>query len=266
MHIVYIDESGFALDWQASIQDQPFYVLAAIAIPVTNLRTMYENVRQGLNDLDLPGINARLIGLGEEMKAKDLDSGSGYWRGHEEHRGAVRDLMLSVPKSCSGCAFLIIVDKAKHLRKYTSPDEPDTLALKFLFERIQAFLEEKDSFAICIFDRNKREQALLTAAKNLILDGSFVSYWSPFYKTYIERILPLERILEFHTEDSRYSLGLQVADFYARISYSWRKNGKKADYPGWALIREQLYTRGSRVTGWGYKEFPEGGLDDEFGF
>jgi len=266
MHIVYIDESGFALDWQASIQNQPFYVLAAIAIPVINLHTMYQNVRQGISDLNLPGINARLIGLGQEMKAKDLDSGSGYWRDHEEHRIAVRDLMLSVPKNCSGCAFLVIVDKANHLRRYAYPDEPDILALKFLFERLQGFLEEGNSFAICVFDRNKREEVLLTTAQDLISLGSRISYWSPFYETYVEKILPLNRILEFHTEDSRYSIGLQVADFYARVTYSRRKNDKRPDYPGWALIREQLYTRDGKVTGWGYKEFPEGELNNELDF
>ena len=261
MYIVYIDECGFSLNWKKGLSEQPFYVLAAVAIPIANLRDMYEDIRRDLSALEIPGLDERMIGIGQEIKAKDVDRGDNYWQLHDEHRHAVRELYLGVVSKCSGTAFIVIVDKKEHFSKYAYPEEPDILALQFLFERLQGFLEAIDSFAICTFDKTPREEELLSHAEELIKYGSHITYWSNFYGIFIEKNLKLSRIFEFQMQDSKYSLGLQVADFFARHTYSWRKSGKDNSYPGWALIRKTLYERDGRVEGWGYKEFPGGTLD-----
>ena len=262
MYMVFIDESGFDFKWEETIEEKPFYVLAAVAIPMENLPEVYKNIRSSLEDLHIPGLDAKMIGIGQEIKAKDVDSGSGYWRNNKEHRDKVRDLFLGVVKKHSGTAFVITVDKQAHLDRYVSPIDPDKLSLQFLLERVQGFLVDQNSYAVCTFDKTSREKILLEHAEELIKHGSTVVYWSNFYGTFVEKNIELSRILEFHMQDSKNSLGLQIADFFARYTYSWRKKGKDHTYPGWVLIEESLYRRAGTINGYGYKEFPEGTIDE----
>jgi hypothetical protein len=65
----------------------------------------------------------------------------------------------------------------------------------------------------------------------------------------------MSNILEIHFGDSKYSLGLQIANFVARHTYSWWKSGKDENYAGWNYIKPKLW-RYPNHDGRGYKEFP----------
>jgi len=265
MYVVYMDECGFSFNWKEDIGEQPFYVLSAVAIPVKNVRLAYEDVRQSLGNLGIPGLDPHSVGWGEEIKAKELDRGEGYWSKNELHRQQIRELFLSIPCKYSGVSFIVVINKQRHIEKYVNPEDPDKLAIQFVLERLQGFLESENDVAICLFDKTKRESLIRNTVTELIKDGSWITYWSDFYQMFITKQLLISRILEFHMADSGYSIGLQVADFFARHAYSWRKNNKDPHYPGWELIKQSLYTHDGKVNGWGYKEFPEGGIDEANG-
>jgi len=255
MYAVFIDEAGFSWNWKEEVDQQPFYVLSAVMLPMDKLASTYNALRERVNELKIPGLDSQKLGRGIEIKAKDVDSGQGYWHNNEEHRNQVRDLFLSAPSEHGGNAIVVVVDKQAHIQKYVDPQEPHDLALQFLFERLQSYLEEKNSECICFFDRTTRDEFLINSATKLTMRGSHITYWSQFYSNYVEKWLPIPRILEFYIQDSKYSLGIQIADFFARYTYSKRKSGRD-DYSGWDLIEQSLYKRDGKLKGFGYKEFP----------
>jgi hypothetical protein len=262
VYVVYMDECGFSFGWKESIDEQPFYVLSAVAIPMEKIHPAYEEIRQSLENLQIPWLNMQMLGWGEEIKAKELDRGEGYWSKHERERQQVRELFLSIPYKYSGVSFIVVIDKQRHFEKYVNPEDPDKLAIQFALERIQGFLESENDVAICFFDKTKREPLIRDTVAELIKDGSWITYWSEFYQIVVAKQISISRIVEFHMADSRYSIGLQVADFFARHVHSWRKNNKDPNTPGWQLIKKSLYKQGDKIIGFGYKEFPEGGLDE----
>lgn len=82
-------------------------------------------------------------------------------------------------------------------------------------------------------------------------------YDSKAYGGFVQKHQTFSRILEFHFGQSQNSVGLQIADFFARVTYSWRKKDKDEQYPGWWHIKQTLYRNNDgKLEGFGYKEFP----------
>ncbi|MBT9260253.1 MAG: DUF3800 domain-containing protein [Clostridiales bacterium] len=256
MYLIFVDESGYVKNWDSdtSIHEQPFYILSAVAIPTTQIDSVYTRIRQRIKELHLPHTSADQLGHGEEIKAKSIDKGEGHWGKDPELRTRVRDSYLNQEEATY---FLVCVDKSRHKKNYSSPEDPSRLASRFLFERLQGFLEEQNAQGFVLVDKNKREEEQQQEyAAQLLTEGSGGIAFSKFYGTIYEWRLEFKNILEVHFGDSRHSLGLQIADFVARYAYSWRKAGKPSDYPGWSLILPRLYKYPNHV-GWGYKEFPK---------
>jgi len=259
MYLIFVDECGYSFRWKEEIENQPFYILAAVTIKTDNLQVVYETIRYNLRKLDLPNIRPDYLGKGSEIKAKDIDRGEEFWRENPEKREEVRAIYLSqLSELFQATVFVIIVDKKRHYEKYKNiAEDPEKLALCFLLERIQGFLTEKNSFAIILIDANKKiETQQKEQIKRLLREGSSGAYFNIFRWDWFEWQLKFNRILEIHFADSKYSLGIQIADFVARHIYSWVKHGKDPNYPGWQYIEGALYKRGGKSTGWGYKEFP----------
>jgi len=257
MYFIFVDESGYHPNWddENAIKEQPVYVLAAVAVPSGKLAQLYEAIRNGVDQLGLPEINGQALGRGEEIKAKDVDDGKGFWREKSYERERVRQIYLDQQATTY---FVVCVDKARHRDRYPSPRDPAHLALQFLLERLQGFLNENNEAGFVLIDANKRlEPELRERSSQLLLEGSWGIAVSRFYEelTY-EWHLKMSKILEIHFGDSRYSLGLQIADFVARHTYSWWKSNKDPGYPGWNYIEPRLYRYRKNYHGWGYKEFP----------
>lgn len=255
MYLIFVDECGYAKDWaeDSEILKQPFYILSAVAIPTTNIDSVYTRIRQRIKELHLPHTNADQLGHGEEIKARSIDRGEGHWSKEPELRTRVIDSYLNQEEAIY---FLVCVDKLRHKKNYPSPENPSRLASRFLFERLQGFLGEQNAQGFVLVDKNKREEEQQQEyAAQLLTEGSGGIAFSECYGTFYEWSLKFMNILEVHFGDSRHSLGLQIADFVARYAYSWRKADKPSHYPGWSLILPRLYKYPNHV-GWGYKEFP----------
>jgi hypothetical protein len=256
MYVVFVDESGYQQNWaeEASIKQQPVYVLSAVAIHSGDVQQVYETIRNGLNQLNL-GIDVQYLGRGKEIKANDVDKGGGFWGNNPSLRDQVRQIYLNQQATTY---FVVCIDKARHRDKYAFPEDPTLLGLRFLFERIQGFLNEKEQPGFVLIDYNKPlEPELREHSSQLLIEGSGGIAASRFYEsTYYTWYLKMLNVIEIHFGDSKYSLGLQIADFLARHTYSWWKSGKGQGYPGWNYIEPKLY-RYPCHHGWGYKEFPE---------
>lgn len=257
MHVVYLDEAGYTgSDWIAGMQEQPFYVLAAVAVDIARVDEMYQCARKEMASIGLPEYIVPL-GLGYEIKAKDIAKGNGWWQGHNTERNAVRDLMLTLPKRYDAYVITIVVDKERHKKRYSFPDNPYLLALQFALERMQLQLMATDEKAICIYDENDRlSNELSDYTTSLVREGSKIEYFSNAYEAYIKKRFQLTNILEFTHANSDSSIGLQFADFFASLTYQYYKAGKPKECGWWNTLTASLAKRNGEMTGIGLKEFP----------
>jgi len=135
MKLIFVDESGYSPNWTADIVDQPFYVLSAVCIDASLYPRMCDELRRDTALMGLPGL-AHPLGKGSEIKARAVARGEGWWQQHNDERNRFRDLMLSLPACYEGVAFVVAVHKDRHRNQYVWPEDPVTLAMKFLFERL----------------------------------------------------------------------------------------------------------------------------------
>jgi hypothetical protein len=251
-----MDESGYTFDWEADLHKQPYYVLSAVCLPAEELPTVYQETRSEVSNLNLQGVD-KPLGQGFEIKARDVATGSGYWRTHNEKRNVIRDIMLTAPKKYGGTAFVVVISKLAHRERYPNPVDPYQLSLEFIFERLQMYLSDINDYGICIYDQNKRlEDVLQNTAAALLREGSEQIYFSRFYNSLVIKTFPIDRIIEFSLSRSEYSIGLQIADFFATMTYTYVKEGKPSPCGWWDVLKSSLHRKDGRLQGVGYKEFP----------
>lgn len=255
MYLIFVDECGYQPNWSSdkAIRDQPFYVVSAVAMLSSTLPDIYTNIRSRIAQLNLPKTQADALGRGEEIKAHSVDKGEGFWGKNQYLRDAVREIYLNLTEVTY---FLVCINKKELRNRYSQPEDPATLSLQFLLERLQGFCQENNETGYVLIDLNKRREAEQRGfLSGLLRWGSGGIAVSKFYGYMYEWKLKMSNIVEIHFGDSKYSLGLQIADFVARHAYSWRRNNKDPDYPGWNYIEPRLY-KYPNPQGWGYKEFP----------
>lgn len=255
MYLIFVDECGYHRDWSSdkAIREQPFHVVSAVAIPSHALPNIYTNIRSRIAQLNLPETEADALGRGQEIKAGSVDRGEGFWGKNQNLRDAVREIYLNLP---GVTYFVVCVDKRAHRNQYSRPEDPATLSLRFLLERLQGFCKDNNQAGYVLIDLNKRQEAEQRGfLSSLLRWGSGGIAVSKFYGYMYEWKLEISNIVEVHFGDSKHSLGLQIADFVARHAYSWRKKNKDPNYPGWSYIEPRLY-KYPKHQGWGYKEFP----------
>lgn len=256
MKLIFMDESGYSPNWKADMDIQSYYVLSGVCIPADTYPEACQKIRTDIKNLNLPGA-VKPLGLGIEIKARDIARGEGWWQSHNQERNSVRDLMLSFPPKNDGVAFVVVIDKKSHFDKYISPEDPWSLSLRFIFERLQGYLFDKDDYGFCIYDQNKRlEAALQNSSTALMREGSEILYWSDFFNTQVIYTFDIDRIVEFSLGNSRNSVGLQIADFFATMTYFYHKEEKPSPCGWWDTLRDSLYKKDDKLEGIGYKEFP----------
>lgn len=195
MKLIFFDESGYSKNWKEDIDAQPFHVLAAFVVDAHRYIEACEQLRSQVAEIGLEKLNYPL-GLGFEVKAKEIAKGAGWWQQHNQERNALREQMLSFPLHSSGTTFLVVLDKSKHFEKYAFPDPPHEKAFQFMFERLQWYLLEQQDFAVCAYDQTKfLDDDLHNASIGLMRDGSPVSYFSEFYG-HVSQKFAIDRIKE----------------------------------------------------------------------
>lgn len=260
MYMVFLDEAGYSPDWKSDVENQPFYSLSAVCLPSDRLSEAYQDTRNTISSIDMPGERPPL-GKGFEIKSSDIVRGSGWWHEHNDERNLVRNTFLEMPCKYDGTAILVIIDKRAHLDKYASPDNPYMLALEFIMERIDSYLARKGDLGYCIYDHNKRIVDMLDQGMaNLTAEGTSGIYYNRYFGEIFEFRQEINNILELSFGNSANSIGLQSADYYATLSYQYYKKGQPEPCGWWDSLTNCLDTKDGKadgdLLGYGLKLFP----------
>lgn len=240
MKLIYLDESGHAYNWQKDCQKQPFYVLSAIACDISEYSKKCDCQRKELKKFKKEETNDPEHGKGYETKSKEIFTNQGWWKNHSEERTEFINCMLNFAEK----AWVVIIDKAKLSEQYRDPIDPFELSLTFMFERMESYLKENNDYAICIYDQTfRKDEKVHNKTSEFLNNGTM-------FKT-------INRILECHLGNSKNSIGLQIADFYATGVYQHYKNGKPDKNTWWNILETHLYkSKNGKLKGYGLKEFP----------
>jgi hypothetical protein len=140
-----------------------------------------------------------------------------------------------------------VIDKAKHVARYTEPADPYSIALTFCMERLQRFLQERSQAIgtthLQVECRGKTEDARLELAFRRICDGG--------------NAVGTMNNLQIRFMDKKHnSTGLQLADLVAHPI------GRKIINPAQPNraydVIEQKFRRSATgtISGYGLKIFP----------
>jgi hypothetical protein len=267
MYIIFIDESGYSYNWLGDANQQPFYVLSAVAIPANELNNLYTSVLLEHLDLGLRSKNQK-VGLNYEIKAKDvINKKNKFWRDNPEKRSRLLKLYPSLVKQHKGVGFIVAINKQSHINKYRTPGDPSDMALTYVFERISMFLSSNNEYAICIYDQNKKiEDRIHDSVTKLREKGSRFGNSVNIHKNddptdlanyaLIINEVKMDRIIDFALGKSNNSIGIQIADFYASMTYQYLKSNKVFDKTIWDILYNSLHSKDGRVDGFGFKTSP----------
>ena len=255
MNLIFLDESGNSKSWKSD-KEQRFYVLAAYIVDAHLYIDSLDGIRAQIAALP-PCAKMPPLGQGYEIKGSSIANGSPPWKKDNESRNKVRDLMLNFPSRNDGRICLCVIDKQRHLDKYTEPNPPHELALQFVLERVHSYQSENELTGLCIYDQCKHlDSALHKQSCDLIRDGSRI------YNS--NKVLNVNSIKEFYLGSSENSLGLQVADFYASFTYHFFKKELPREAFYWKDIRKHIFSLNGKFMGIGLKVWPDINSKDIF--
>ncbi len=87
-------------------------------------------------------------------------------------------------------------------------------------------------------------------------DGSWISLWNNPYNNIVAYKLNIDRIVEFSLGKSENSIGIQIADFFATMTYFYYKDEKPSPCGWWDTLVSSLHKKDGKLEGIGLKEFP----------
>ncbi len=96
----------------------------------------------------------------------------------------------------------------------------------------------------------------MNQSATLITTGSHGSGFSEYYQQYYEFSVQIDRVVELAVGVSEYSLGLQIADFFATFAYQYYRAGRPKKCGWWKTLCASLRQQGGRYEGYGLKTFP----------
>lgn len=248
----YIDEAGYEFNWDKTEPEQRYQVIAAVGIPATGYLKFENDIHATIKGA-LKNVDAQTLGYGTELSAKKLVDGKGPFK-DKEARNKVRDFLLEYPKKRNFPVFVVVIDKVAHRTKYSTPEHPSILGLKLALERIQMFCSTQGATANCYYDRTGSEELKIqTHVSSWLKDGQSVIYSRAARKNVVR--FKFNQIVDFSFQDSKHSLGIQLADIFASLTYQYRqKNPQNCGW--WRLLYASLRRENGITHGVGYKDFP----------
>jgi len=250
-YLAFIDEAGYAKgDWKGekSKKDQPIFVHSGIIVDCNKLSTLYERIKKrllsllksaGITKVAKEGVNSYVdrLGFGIEIKAADVDR-------NELHKSLkpLREDLMSTFLNNYGLftAVVVAVHKEKHEESYDVAFNVYKWAFNLLVERIHFFAQRRGAEVSLVIDETPEETTYKEVLDHLKVIGSLI------------HSIKTDSVTDVFFGRSAYSLGLQIADFYARYTYSALKN-ENPMYPGWSLIKSTLDSYEGMIKGYGLK-------------
>lgn len=239
-YIVFVDESG---DHSLAVinPDYPVFVLAFCILP----RAAYvDQVTPAVRRLKFDLFGHDLVILHEH----DIRKKSGpFAKLGKERRETLIESLTSIIAAAPITLVAVVIDKVKHKARYTAPDHPYHLALKYGLERVHEFLTQQGqterSTAVVCEARGAREDKEIELAFRRVCDGDNRSR-----RPYRLNIVVADKKCN--------SEGLQLADLLARPVGLQVLRPTQANR-AWDVLQTKLYAgRHGVVQGNGLKVFP----------
>jgi Protein of unknown function (DUF3800) len=239
-YIVFVDESG---DHSLEVinPDYPVFVLAFCILP----RAAYiQQVTPSVRQLKFELFGHDLVVLHEH----DIRKKSGpFAQLNKERREMLVERLTDTIAAAPMTLVAVVIDKVRHKARYTAPEHPYHLALKYGLERVHAFLAREGqggrTTAVVCEARGAKEDKEIELAFRRVCDGDNRS----------KRPYPLTIVV---ADKKTNSEGLQLADLVARPVglHVLRPNQPNR---AWDVLQTKLYTGlHGVVQGNGLKVFP----------
>ena len=178
----------------------------------------------------------------EEFHGTDLFSGKGIWREITKGERYINSVLDRAFQALSSIEFSILlqgVDKKRLEDRYSLPEDPHCLALKFLIEKIDRKLEDFNSFGIIICDETG--SALEKNAYRELLREIQVHGTGGPYSRKIVRIVDT-----LHFVSSNKSRGIQAIDLitflHRRIAVHTHARNPEVEFTKmlWDRVRDKV--------------------------
>jgi hypothetical protein len=239
-YIVFVDESG---DHSLAVinPQYPLFVLALCILP----RAAYvQQVTPAVRNLKFELFGHDQVILHEH----DIRKKTGpFALLNKERRDMLLNRLTEIIAAAPMTLVAVVIDKARHKARYSAPDHPYHLALKYGLERVHAFLAqqgqaERTTTVVCEA-RGAREDKEIELAFRRVCDGDNRS----------KRPYPMSIVVADKKSNSE---GLQLADLVARpVGLHVLRPGQPNR--AWEVLRTKLFTgRHGVVEGNGLKVFP----------
>jgi len=258
MYLFYIDECGRPSLEDKSLEADPWFVMAGVAIHSSKWLLIDTEISR-LKKKYFPSIKPIKV----ELKSTNLRSYGGLhprWPFSsltQEQMRILTEELYAIYDKYSLPLFTVTINRAEHKEKYTSqrkrPEPPYQLAFKMLVERFDWFLEhqnegksiEDSEFGFVILDEYVGQYKVTRS--NLIWYQESGTFAKP-------SINFIKEVPFFNVSD--YSQLLTLPDLVAyNIYHRFRYN--KPDYPFYQRIKPYLYRRNGKLWGYGLKVFPD---------
>jgi hypothetical protein len=240
-YIVYADESGD----RSLTSINPQYPVFVLAFCVVHKPTYIDSIVPAFQRLkfDFWGHDSVVLHSHEIRK----EHGDFNILRNVETRATFLDRLNGVIETANFMIIAAIIDKVRHVEKYTKPADPYEIALAFCMERLQRYLINRDQAGrtthVQVECRGKAEDARLELEFRRICDG----------KNAIGKMPNLD--IRF-MDKKHNSMGLQLADL---VAHPIGRHAINPDQPNRAYyLLEPKFRRGpaGRVKGFGLKFFP----------
>lgn len=221
------------------------YFVGALLIKPENVRLLELGLDQLMATISSERNSAILPS--EEFHGTDLFSGKGIWREitkGERYINSVFDRAFQVLSSVEFSILLQGVDKKRLGGRYSLPDDPHRLALKFLIEKIDQELDDFDSFGIIICDETG--SALEKDAYRELLREIQVHDTGGPYARKIVRIVDT-----LHFVSSKKSRGIQAIDLitflHRRMSVHTHASNAENQFTQmlWKKVKDKVVYQGT---------------------
>ena len=247
MHFLYLDASG-GDDWPPPIGSSPtkFYVLAGLAIQPEYWDNAYSEITK-LIEKFFPNPNKRP----KELHYSELVARKGVFGLLSElERKKLADEVFRITKSIKPTLFAVVIDKLKHYHKYSEPEPPKQLALRFIAPHFSKFLQRRKDVGIMIYDTTQARSDMflrhfLEKARSV---GIVLQTWEDPLRTQNQSDNVVESIFFL---ESHLSPIIQLVDFCAYAVFCKYERGRNERF-------NEIYSLFDRDdnTIWGLIEWP----------
>jgi hypothetical protein len=149
VYLLYTDESG-----KSGLRDtvQPYHALGGVVVHDANWQAVERDLIARIDALVPPPRPA-----GWELHMTDIWNGKGFFRRlPRATRESLWNAVIDVIDAHRLTLFMMVIDKAAHVARYSTPQSPESLTYEFMIERFDKFLHrQSDRVGMVIADEAK---------------------------------------------------------------------------------------------------------------